>query len=117
MLRDRVIWYIKRGGLAFLFLSLVIFIGAKTKNLILGPSLSITSPKDGETVLGSLIEIKGNADNIASLYLNGRKIYVNEKGDFSEELLVPPGYSIIEVRAVDREKDETVKEVQVWRKE
>lgn len=117
MLRDRVIRYIKRGVVATLGLSLVLFIGAKTKNLILGPSLSITSPKDGETLTNSLATIKGKTGNIASLYLNGRKIYVNEEGLFSEELLLPLGYSIIEVRAVDREKDETVKQVRVWRKE
>jgi hypothetical protein len=96
---------------------LFLFIGAKTKNLIFGPSLSITSPKDGETLTDSLITIKGKTGNIASLYLNGRKIYINEEGQFSEELLIPLGYSIIEVRAVDREKDETVRRVRVWRKE
>lgn len=117
MLRNRVIWYIKRVGLAILSLLLIIFIGAKTKNLILGPSLSITSPKDGQTVTEALITIKGRAENIASLYLNSRKIHTNEEGFFSEELLLPLGYSTIQVRAVDRKQDETVKEVRVWRKE
>jgi hypothetical protein len=117
MLRDSVLWYAKRSTLIILGLFFFIFIGAKTKNLFLGPTLTIDTPKDGDVVVGSLVLVRGTTGNIATLYLNGHKIYINEKGTYNEELLVPLGYSIITVQAVDREQATTTRQVRLWRKE
>lgn len=117
MLRDKVLWYAKRSILVIFGLLFFIFIGAKTKNLFLGPTLTVDTPKDGDVVTGSLISVSGTTGNIATLYLNGHKIYINEKGTFNEELLVPLGYSIITVQAIDRERATTTRQVRLWRKE
>lgn len=74
----------------------------KSWNLIQGPSVDIWVPQNGATVYKPLIHIEGEARNIAFLSLNGRQIFVDEEGYLNEQLLLPPGYSILTFEAKDR---------------
>jgi len=89
-----------------IFITLIIFFAlygvVRAKNFIKGPEISISYPNNGEEVLSPEIEIKGKAKNISNISLNGRQIFTNDKGEFKEHLLLPPGYTIIEVKATDR---------------
>jgi len=67
-----------------------------------GPTLKITEPVSGFTSGDSLINIAGVATNISSITLNDNQIFVNEKGQFKEKLLLSPGYNVIEVEVVDK---------------
>jgi len=67
-----------------------------------GPVIAIYSPENGSTATTSHIVIRGNARNATNLLLNDREISVDTKGDFSDELLLPPGYTIIMLKARDR---------------
>lgn len=74
----------------------------KSWNLIEGPSINIWAPGNGATVYKPLVNIEGEAHNISFLSLNGRQIFVNEEGYIKEQLLLPPGYSILTFEAKDR---------------
>ncbi len=50
----------------------------------------------------SLIEIKGNAMNAIHLKINGREIFIDKKGNFSEMVYLLPGLSILSLNAVDQ---------------
>jgi hypothetical protein len=67
-----------------------------------GPKLSISYPQDGQTISNSELTVKGETQNISQIYLNGRKIFVNEEGFFEEGLLLARGYNIIEVKVEDK---------------
>lgn len=88
---------------------IVLFVGAilaysayQLRNLILGPVITIESPTDGSTLTESLVEIRGVAKNISHLSLNGRPIFIDPEGHFSEKLLVSYGYTIMTILAADR---------------
>ena len=49
-----------------------------------------------------LVTVAGTATNIARISLDDRQIFVDKQGNFSEKLLVPPGYTIIKLAAQDK---------------
>ncbi|MFA4890663.1 MAG: hypothetical protein WC587_03510 [Candidatus Paceibacterota bacterium] len=74
----------------------------KAWDYLVGPKISIESPKDGETVSSSYIEIRGKAKNVSLLSLDGRQIFAGQDGLFKESLLLAKGYNIIELSAKDK---------------
>lgn len=85
--------------------------------LITGPVIDITSPENGATYNQALIEVSGRARNTAYLNLNGRAIFTDTEGKFSEKLLLSPGYNIITLDATDKFKAKTEKKLEVILKE
>lgn len=49
-----------------------------------------------------MLFVRGTARNVSKVTLNGEHIFTNERGDFSERLLVPNGYAILVVAAENR---------------
>lgn len=93
--------------LKFLFYAsvtlLVIFYASfQSRELLAGPTVAFESPKSGTIVEESLVTIKGSAERISFIRLNGRQIFVDEKGVFEEKLPLLPGHNIMELRATDR---------------
>lgn len=74
----------------------------KAWDFLVGPKISIESPEDGETFSSSYIEVKGKAENVSLLSLDGRKIFAGQEGIFKEGLLLAKGYNIIELSAKDK---------------
>ncbi|NOY35633.1 MAG: hypothetical protein GXP44_01785 [bacterium] len=74
----------------------------KARGFLAGPEVALNEPKDGQLLKNSFVKVSGEAKNIASIFLDGNRIFVNEKGFFEENLLLARGYNIIEVRAVDK---------------
>jgi hypothetical protein len=74
----------------------------QARKLIGGPQIVIESPQNGSTVTESFIEVKGKANNIKEISLDDRPIFIDEEGNFSEKLLLPPGLVIISMKAKDR---------------
>jgi len=96
-----------------LFILLVLYSLFQARFLILGPNIRITSPLDGARVESPVVELLGVASNISYISVNDRPIFVNEKGDFDEKLIVPVGLSIITMKAKDRFGRETEKVTRV----
>jgi hypothetical protein len=57
--------------------------------------------------------MKGQAANVAYLSLNGRQIFTDEAGAWSEKLVARKGLSIMSVRGKDRLGRETEKQIRV----
>ena len=74
----------------------------RSENLLLGPKIVVTSPSNGATMETDLVTISGEAKRIATLQLNGRQIFTDKEGRFSESLLLSYGYNIIELAARDK---------------
>lgn len=74
----------------------------KVKTYIVGPVISVEYPHNGQTLRKSFLQIEGRAQNVSFIYLNGRQIFVDSSGFFSERLLLYEGYNIITVEAKDR---------------
>ncbi len=85
----------------------------KFKNYMAGPNITLYSPADGASLSKELVSIEGKAERISEIYLNGRKIYTDEEGNFNESLLLANGFNLFEIRAEDQFGRETVKKLQV----
>ena len=78
------------------------YIYFQAEDLIRGPILTVTVPKNGTTVNNSLIEVAGKARNISHISMNDRQIFIDEEGVFKEKLLLSYGYNIITVTVEDK---------------
>lgn len=74
----------------------------QARNIILGPQISLTSPKNGATLTNSLVTVSGKASNVSFLSLNDRPIFIDQQGDFNEQLLLSPGYNTWTLVAQDK---------------
>ena len=90
----------------WLFVLFVLFVLAyaffEARNIVLGPQILIATPPGGTTVTSQLVEITGNTKNIQDITLEGRDIYIDEEGVFTERLLLSPGYNIFIFEAKDK---------------
>lgn len=94
--------HIKLYAFILLLAGIMGYAAFQSKNIILGPVVSIVAPRSAATVSSSVIEVSGTARNISSISMDGRSIFIDEAGSFREKLLLTPGYNIITVNAQDK---------------
>ncbi len=87
-------------ALGLFFLLLIGYGYFEAQGLLFGPSITVTS--NVTEVHDPFVLIKGHADRISSLLMNGKSIQVTEKGDFSEPYVLAPGYNRIMLDARDK---------------
>lgn len=105
---------IKHFILAFVAIVAVSYFLFQARFMVAGPMVEIISPKNGSLVASSLVSIEGRAKNIAWISLNGRQIYTDESGLWSESLVVPPGTNIVTVKTRDRFGREAEKSIKIF---
>lgn len=101
-----------RSFLKLLFMTMMAimvlgYVAFQARFLLIGPVVHLTT-QTKPIYNQRTIEINGQAENITDLTLNGRPIYTNENGAFSEKLVLENGYTIMTIRAHDRYGRETV---------
>ena len=69
---------------------------------LLGPSLSIISPKEGSTVRSPTVVVQGVTERVSYLSINDLPVPLLEDGTFAVERAFPKGYTVVVVRARDR---------------
>ncbi len=95
-----------------LFLLLILYFLFQARFLVLGPQITISTPRDGQEVSNPVVTATGQVRNAAWISLNGRQIFTDEDGRWEEKLIVAEGLSIMTVRVRDRfgrEKEESVR--------
>ncbi len=92
-------------------LVIILYATSRMWGFVRGPVLTIREPKNGATVPDTLLSIKGTGKNVTSLYLNGRKILLDDENAFNESLLLAYGYNILELEAHDRFNRTVTKEL------
>ena len=95
--RDSRLTYIALG---IFFLIVAGYAYFEARGILFGPSITVTSQVT--EVHDPFIIIKGQADRISSLSMNGRSIAVTEDGSFAEPYLLAPGYNRIVLDARDK---------------
>jgi len=92
-------WWIGRSSCIVLFLFIAIFSYAKANFILKGIRIEVNLEKDNNS---SLVQINGNAKNAIHLILNGREIFIDKNGNFSETVGLLPGFSVITLNAEDK---------------
>jgi len=108
----------KRLTVTSLFVTMaVLLIGGyglfEARRLIEGPVITIDSPRDGSATSSMGVIISGTALNISFLTINDQTFYTDKAGHFAELLSIPPGFTVLTVRAVDRFGRRTAKSVSI----
>lgn len=98
MIGSRIKWII---GISCVLLILA-YGTYQARFVLVGPRIHIVSPEDGDVFSDPLIRAEGKASNVARLFINGRQVFTDEAGNFSDTLLLGEGHNIIELRAEDR---------------
>lgn len=97
------------GALCALFILAYAFFVALP--YLMGPSLFVSSPKEGSTLTDPLVIIEGSTRRVSYLSINGMDMPMEPDGSFSIVRALPPGYTVVVVRAKDRFNREVVKTV------
>ncbi len=85
----------------------------QTKSFSLGPILEITEPQDGALLNTNSVTIKGYTENISFITINGRPVFVDEKGYLNEKILLSLGYNMIRITAKDKYQREIEKKLEL----
>lgn len=92
-------WWIGIGSFVALFGIITIFAYEKMCFVFQGVEIEATlEQKEGS----SLSVIKGNAEKATEISINGREIFVDKEGNFSEAIYLLPGYSVVSINAKDK---------------
>jgi len=83
-------------------LALGLFIYRTYRAYLSGPSITISEPANYAAFSTSTVTIAGTAARVQDIALNGRQISIDDKGEFSETVLLFPGYNIETLAAHDR---------------
>jgi len=98
--------------LLFIFLAAVLgYAYFEARSILYGPRINIEVPEGPITTSEQFIVIRGVAENIKEIRMNGLVIPVTEEGIFEEPVLLSPGYNTITFAARDklgRETEEVV---------
>jgi hypothetical protein len=101
-MRPIALGYLKIGVVLIACAVVFSYVYSRSADFLRGPELTFISPSDGSLLSESLVEVAGTAKHVSHLNLNGRKIFTDEGGTFSEPLLLLYGYNIIKLSAEDR---------------
>lgn len=82
-----------------LFSAIGVFAYMKTAFLFEGVQLKASIEKNSSS---SLATIKGVAKNATHISLNGREIYIDKNGSFSEPIALIPGFSVVTIDTQDK---------------
>jgi len=86
--------------LGFFFIVVIGYAYFEAQGILFGPQITVTSQPT--EVDKPFILIRGKAERITSLSMNGKTIVVTENGDFEEPYLLAPGYNRIVLDAEDQ---------------
>jgi hypothetical protein len=92
---------LKTIGAVVVVCVIVLYALFQARYVLLGPEITLIEELP-PTVATSTVVVRGTAENIISITLNGRPIFTTDEGVFEEVVILPPGYTIVTIEAVDR---------------
>jgi hypothetical protein len=100
--RTRFRRVIRVTGVALVCVAIIGYVSWRSLPYARGPHIDVFEPVDGSAISGPTIDVIGRAERVASLFLNGSLISINEQGGFKETLIVFPGVNTLTLRATDQ---------------
>jgi hypothetical protein len=103
-------WWIGLTSYVMLASVVGIFAYMKFSFILHGVQIIAKIERNGST---SLAYIKGKAEHATVISLNGREIYIDKDGSFSEPIALIPGFSVITIDTQDKFGNNKEKKFQV----
>lgn len=101
------------GSGLFVILVIVLYSYYQSRSIIAGPLITLSEPENNMTSTTSLIMVRGVATRAKEITLQGRQIFIDLDGRFAEQLLLSPGYNIIELTARDTQGRQMIKDLEL----
>ncbi len=110
--------------LIFGLVSISSFTVFELRKVISGPELTINCVDDQNTDTNcnyiqsenNIYKMSGHTKNVSDIIIGDRKIYIDIKGGFQEDILLYPGINLITIKSLDRFGKEVKKEVSIYYK-
>ncbi len=99
---------IRKILIGIVVLCLLSYVGYEISKIFSPPELIINNPQDYTTVNYNIISISGSTETSATLKINGKEIFINEDGSFSEDLTLKEGVNNITISAAKEKSDEAI---------
>lgn len=100
---------LKTGLTITLGISVLALVAFNMHDRILGTRLVIQTAQNGSTVSSPFLSVSGVAKHARALLINGRPVTVDRAGTFADEVVLSPGYNIVEVSLRDQFGNQKVK--------
>ncbi len=85
---------------------ILLYVLFQARFLLQGPQLTLIDEPDS-VQNSQVVRLRGTAQNITKISLNGRQIFTDKVGYFDEALVLENGYTISTIQATDRYGRET----------
>jgi hypothetical protein len=92
-------WWVGTVSCTTLFIVIAVFAYMKMGFMLRGVEILASINHNDDS---PLVEVKGNARNAIYLSLNGREIYIDKDGTFTEPVALLPGLSVVTLDAQDK---------------
>lgn len=102
MTRTSFIKLIKILATSIVVLLIIAFAVWRSLNYARGPHITIEQPTNGSEITTSYITIIGRVERSTNLLINDSAINIDEKGNFTDDIVIFPGVNIITVTARDQ---------------
>jgi len=85
------------------------------KGALSPPVLTISEPREGEVQASEQVRVVGRTESDVVVSVNNEQIAVNENGEFTTSLTMPPGVNTIAVDAINKhgKKTSTTRTIQI----
>jgi hypothetical protein len=96
------------------FLALALYALFASRNILWGPAIYLSGGSEYVQSSQPTVAIRGTAERITELRINGRPVPVTEDGSFDEIISLSPGLNRIRLDAFDKAGRETTRIIQVF---
>ncbi|MEK7596318.1 MAG: hypothetical protein AAB564_02105 [Patescibacteria group bacterium] len=93
---------VKNAVIFSLLLIFAAYFFYEVQDLFFGFSAEIFYPEEGVFFENSELAIEGRVKNASYIFLNGRRIFTDEKGFFKENFILAPGVNAIALKAENK---------------
>jgi len=93
---------LKSGIVLTLVIGIFALVGYTMRDRILGTPLVVAIAPNGAALTNPFLPITGVARHARNLTVNGRKLTIDRTGAFTDEIVLSPGYNIIEISLTDQ---------------
>lgn len=77
------------------------------------PNLEISSPSSEQILKEDTVDIVGKTDAGVTLMINNQAVLLDGNGNFTQQVKLNPGLNTFEIRAINRLKKESIKQVKI----
>jgi len=101
------------AGIVLVLGAIFAYIAFSVRQFTSPPNLEISSPSADQVIKEDKVEIIGKTDEGSTIMINGQNVFIDDYGNFHQEVKLQPGLNTFEIRSINQLKKENVKLVKV----